>query len=61
MGLFGNKDNGGDQGRTSAEGGNGNVRDTRAEHNHVATVTPHVQAVRDLHTGSAGYEGKHRA
>lgn len=49
------------QGRTSAEGGNGNVRNTRAEHGHEAIMTPNMSAVRDLAGGTPGYEGTHRA
>lgn len=48
------------QGRTSAQGGNGHVRNTRAEHGHEAVVTPHLQAVRALASGTPGYEGSHR-
>ena len=48
------------QGRTSAQGGNGHVRDTRAEHNHVAKTTPNLDAVRTLASGTPGYEGRHR-
>ncbi len=57
MGIYADNE----QGRSSAEGGNGNVRDTRAEHGHVARVTPNLDAVRSLHTGDANYVGKHRA
>lgn len=52
MGLFENSDNG----RTSATGGNGNVRDSMAtEGRHVALLGGHTAAVNDLrpvrHTG----------
>lgn len=49
------------QGRTSAQGGNGHRRDTRAEHNHEAIVTPNLAAVRSLVSGTPGYQGRHRA
>jgi hypothetical protein len=50
------------QGRSSAEGGNGNVRDRSAEHKHEAITTPNVKAVRDLGGGAPrGYKGAHRA
>lgn len=62
MGLFGS-DKSGDsgQGRSSAEGGNGNVKNPRGTHNHEALATVNLQAVRNLHHGDASYEGKHRA
>jgi hypothetical protein len=49
------------QGRTSAQGGNGHRRDPRAEHNHEAIVTPNLAAVRALVSGTPEYDGKHRA
>lgn len=49
-----------ESGRSSAQGGNGNVRDSRAENKHTAIVTPHMDAVRNLKTGT-GYQGRHRA
>lgn len=52
-----------DAGRSSAEGGNGNVRRTfGAAHRHEAITTPNLAAVRDLHSGAPhGYVGKRRA
>jgi hypothetical protein len=61
MGLIGGKSNTSDTGRTSAEGGNGNVKDTRGEHNHQAIATANLAAVRDLQHGSSNYQGRHRA
>jgi hypothetical protein len=63
MGFFSSRSEGTEQGRSSAQGGNGNVRDTRhtAAGKHSAISTPALQAVRDLHTGRADYTGKHRA
>jgi hypothetical protein len=48
-------------GRTSAEGGNGNVRNSRGEHSHEAISTPNLAAVRNLAGGTSGYVGRHRA
>jgi hypothetical protein len=62
MGLSGSgKASDYDRGRSSAEGGNGNARNTRSTHEHEAISTPNLTAVRNLHTGDAGYVGKHRA
>jgi hypothetical protein len=64
MGFFSGRDSGSDQGRSSAQGGNGNVRDTRhtAAGRHSAIETPHLQAVRDLGGGAPrGYRGQHRS
>lgn len=58
MGIF--SGTGRTQGRSSAEGGNGNVKDTRAEHGHSAVGTPNLDAVRDLQHGSRDYIGRHR-
>ncbi len=59
MGLFSSSTG---QGRSSAEGGNGHVRDRRAEHRHEAIETPAVKAVRALGGGAPrGYRAKHRA
>lgn len=64
MGIFGSKDGGREQGRGSAQGGNGHVRDTShtAAGRHSAIETPNLQAVRDLAGGApSGYEGRHRS
>jgi hypothetical protein len=63
MGFFGSSkgDSGGTSGRSSAEGGNGNVKNSRGEHNHEALATPNLSAVRDLQHGDRGYVGRHRA
>jgi hypothetical protein len=61
MGFFGGRSEPADTGRTSAQGGNGNVKNSRSEHNHEALATPNLAAVRDLHHGSSNYVGRHRA
>jgi len=48
-------------GRTSAEGGNGNVVNPTATHRHEAIRTPNLDAVRNLAHGDPDYVGKHRA
>lgn len=60
--MFGSKSGSGDQGRSSAEGGNGNVRDKSNPDGaqHAAIMTPHRDAVNDLRTGS-DRPGRHRA
>jgi hypothetical protein len=60
MGLFENFGNR-NAGRSSAEGGNGNVRNTRGGDEHEAVSTPNLAAVRNLAHGDPGYDGKHRA
>lgn len=63
MGFFDSKRSA-EQGRGSAQGGNGNVRDTRhsAAGRHSAIETPNLQAVRDLAGGApSDYVGKHRS
>lgn len=54
MGLTGDKN-------ASTEGGNGNVRNSRGEHNHETLATPNLAAVRNLHHGRSDYVGRHRA
>jgi hypothetical protein len=49
------------QARTSAQGGNGHVRNTRGEHQHEALTTPNLQSVRNLASGTPDYPGRHRA
>lgn len=63
MGFFSSRDGSGDSdgGRTSAEGGNGNVRNPRGDNGHDAISTPNLDAVRSLHSGTRGYAGKHRS
>jgi hypothetical protein len=64
MGIFDSGNSGREQGRGSAEGGNGHVRDTShtAAGRHSAIETANLQAVRDLAGGApSGYEGKHRS
>lgn len=64
MGFFSSKGGGSDQGKTSAEGGNGNVRDTShsAAGRHSAIETANLAAVRDLATsGDRNYVGRHRS
>jgi hypothetical protein len=59
--VFGSKSGSGDQGRGSAEGGNGNVRDRSNPDGarHAAIMTPHRAAVNDLRSGSST-AGAHR-
>jgi hypothetical protein len=61
MGFFNSNSGGSDTGRTSAEGGNGNVVNPTATHRHEAIRTPNLDAVRNLAHGDPGYVGKHRA
>ena len=61
MGFF-SRDSDSGQGRSSADGGNGNVRDKDGKSKHAAVTTPNLQAVRDLGGGAPrGYRGAHRA
>ncbi len=60
--MFGSDETSHKQGRSSADGGNGNVRDRShaAAGRHSTIETPGLQAVRDLASGTPGYEGDHR-
>lgn len=63
MGFFNSDSRDSDTGRTSAEGGNGNVRSRAhtADGKHEAIRTPNLDAVRSLHSGTRGYAGRHRS
>lgn len=60
--MFGTRDRDSEQGRSSSDGGNGNVRDRShtAAGRHSAVETPNLQAVRNLVSGNSAHEGDHR-
>lgn len=64
MGLFGGSSKSTDTGRTSAQGGNGNVRDSSEDAmggpKHKALLGGHAAAMNDLRPDH-GYQGRHFA